>query len=110
MQVAVLYAGFAFAASTFGVWLVVMLRQDRAHRYGFAAASQELARAHRRAALAARYAPAATRSTATVARVGAFCRVPGNVGHTKSGDRLVCQAGDDGRPRWRRVDLLELAG
>jgi hypothetical protein len=110
MQVAVLYAGFAFAVATFGVWLVVMLRQDRAHRYEFAAVSQERARAHRRAALAARYVPAATRSTATVARAGTFCRIPGNVGVTKTGERLVCDSSGSGRPRWRRADLLKLAG
>jgi hypothetical protein len=117
MPVTVVYASFTFAVSAFGVWLVVMLRQDRAHRYGFAAESQERIRAHRRAALAARYAPTAatgpatTRPTATVvARAGTFCRVPGNVGYTKAGDRLVCEASGAGRPRWRRADLLEMAG
>jgi len=118
MPVTVVYASFTFAVSAFGVWLVVMLRQDRAHRYGFASESHERVRAHRHAALAARYvptatAPATTRPTATAtvaARAGSFCRVPGNVGYTKAGDRLVCQASGTGRPRWRRADLLEMAG
>jgi hypothetical protein len=116
MKVTVVYASFTFALSTFGVWLVVMLRRDRAHRYGFAAQSQERVRAHRHAALAARYAPTATASATTrptatvVARAGTFCRVPGDVGYTKAGDRLVCQASGAGRPRWRRADLLKMAG
>lgn len=109
MQVAVLYAGFTFAVCTFGVWLVVMLRQDHVHRQQLVAAAEEHTRAHRDATRAARYGPTATRSTVKVARAGAFCRVPGNVGYSKSGVRLVCQAEASGRPRWRRADLLRFA-
>jgi hypothetical protein len=108
MQVAVLGAGFAVGVIAFVGWLVVMLRHDKSHRLAVIAASQEHTRSHRRAALAARYAPDPLPS-GPVARPGSFCRVPGNVGHSKNGTILVCEASSSGRPRWRRADIYKIA-
>jgi hypothetical protein len=110
MQVSVLYAGFTIGVCGFGVWLVLMLRKDRAHRHALAVESHERTRAHRRAALDARYTPPSPRATVTVARVGAFCRVPGSVAHSKQGAVLVCEASATGRPRWRRAQPVPAAG
>ena len=111
MQVAVLEVGFAIGVTAFAAWLLVMLRHDRAHRLQLIAATHEHTRMHRRAALAARYAPAPrpTQAVVPVVRAGSFCRVPGNIGHSKHGTVLVCEANDHGRPRWRRAEVFEIA-
>jgi hypothetical protein len=109
MQVTVLYSGFIVGACAFGVWLVLMLRQDRTHRHALVAAAHERTRTHRRAARAATY-PSTPSPTVTVARAGSFCRVPGNVGHDKDGTVLVCESQDSGRPRWRRAEVFERVG
>jgi hypothetical protein len=44
-----------------------------------------------------------------VVRAGSFCRVPGNIGHSKNGTVLVCEANDHGRPRWRRAEVFQIA-
>jgi hypothetical protein len=106
MQVAVLGAGFAVGVSVFVGWLLVMLHHDRNHRLAVIAASHEQTRSHRRAALAARYTPAPPTS-GPVVRAGSFCRVPGNVGHSKHGTILVCEATGAGRPRWRKADVYK---
>jgi hypothetical protein len=108
MHVAVVGVGFAIGVTAFVAWLLVMLRHDRAHRMQLIASSHEHARMHRRAALAARYAPA-PRPTVPVVRPGSFCRVPGNIGHSKNGTVLVCEANDHGRPRWRRAEVFKIA-
>jgi hypothetical protein len=108
MQVAVLGVGFAVGVAVFVGWLVVMLHHDRNHRMALLAASHEHTRAHRRAALAARYTPTPA-ATAPVARAGSFCRVPGNVGHSKHGTILVCDGTGKGRPRWRKADVYKIA-
>ncbi len=108
MQVAVLEAGFAIGVGAFVAWLLVMLRHDRAHRMQLLATSHEHARLHRRAALAAQYAPA-PRPTVPVVRAGSFCRVPGNIGYSKNGTALVCEANHHGRPRWRRAEVFKIA-
>jgi hypothetical protein len=108
MQVAVLGAGFAVGVVVFVGWLVVMLRHDKAHRLAVIEASHEHTRAHRRAALAARYAPEAV-SLVPVVRAGSFCRVPGNTGYDKHGTILVCEASASGRPRWRKADIYHVA-
>jgi hypothetical protein len=89
MQVAVLGAGFAFGVSAFGAWLLVMLWHDRIHRM------QPLA--------------TSPRPTAPVVRAGSCCRVPGNIGYSKHGTVLVCEASSHGRPRWRRARVFEIA-
>ena len=111
MQVAVLEAGFAIGVTAFVAWLLVMLRNDRAHRLELIAATHEHARVHRRAALAAQYAPipAPSQAVVPVVRAGSFCRVPGNIGHNKHGAVLVCEANDRGRPRWRRAEVYTIA-
>lgn len=108
MQVAVLGAGFAAGVAMFVAWLAVMLRQDREHRVALLTATHEQTRSHRRAALAARYTPAA-RSSVPVVKAGSFCRVPGNIGHSKQGTVLVCEANGTGRPRWRRAEVFQRA-
>jgi hypothetical protein len=101
MQVSVLGAGFTLGICAFVAWLMVMLRHDKAHRVALVTASHEHTRAHRRAALAARYVPEAVPSLPVV-RAGSFCRVPGNLGCSKHGSVLVCEANGHGRPRWRK--------
>jgi hypothetical protein len=101
MQISVLVAGFTFGVGAFVLWLTVMLHHDRAHRVAFITASHERTRSHRRAALAARSTPEPTPALPVV-RAGSFCRVPGNVGFSKSGTVLVCETSGHGRPRWRR--------
>ena len=108
MQAAVLGLGFTIGMLVFAGWLVVMLRHEKAHRLAFIEASHEHTRAHRRAALEARYTPD-PRPSLPVVRAGSFCRVPGNVGQTKNGTVLVCQANGSGRPRWRRADTYKIA-
>jgi hypothetical protein len=108
MQVTVLAAGFGIGVSLFVAWLLVMLRHDRTHRVQWIASSHEHARMHRRAALAAQYPPA-PRPAVPVVRPGSFCRVPGNIGHSKNGTVLVCEASDHGRPRWRRAEVFKIA-
>lgn len=108
MQVAVLGAGFVVGVGAFVVWLAVMLRQDKAQRQALVAATQAHARWHRHVTRAAR-AESVPRATVPVVRAGSFCRVPGNVGHSKQGDVLVCQAQGSGRPRWRRAAALPVA-
>jgi hypothetical protein len=108
MQTSVLGAGFVGGVVAFVAWLVVMLRHDRAHRVAVIAASHEHTRAHRRAALAARYTPE-PRPSVPVVRAGSFCRVPGNVGHSKNGTILVCEANGSARPRWRKADVYKIA-
>jgi hypothetical protein len=108
MQGAVLGVGFAVGMVVFTGWLLVMLRHEKAHRMAFVEVSREHTRAHRRAALEARYAPE-PRQSLPVVRAGSFCRVPGNVGQSKNGTMLVCEANGSGRPRWRRADVYELA-
>jgi hypothetical protein len=108
MQVAVLGAGFAVGVVVFVAWLVVMLHHDKTHRMAVITAAHEHTRSHRRAALAARYAPDGAPSVPVV-KAGSFCRVPGNVGHSKSGTILVCEANGSGRPRWRRADIYKIA-
>jgi hypothetical protein len=108
MRTSVLGAGFVVGVVVFVAWLLVMLRHDKAHRVAVIAASQERTRAHRRAALAARVAPAPPTSLPVV-RAGSFCRVPGNVGTTKHGTLLVCEAQGSGRPRWRKADIYQVA-
>jgi hypothetical protein len=107
MQVAVLEAGFVVGVSAFGAWLLVMLRHDRAHRMQLLT-SHEQARMHRRIVRAAQHAPG-PRLTVPVVRAGSFCRVPGNIGHSKNGTVLVCEANEHGRPRWRRAEVFEIA-
>ena len=108
MQTAVLGAGFAIGVAAFVAWLAVMLRHDKAHRLALIEASHAHTRAHRRAAIAARYAPEA-RPSVPVVKAGSFCRVPGNIGHSKSGTILVCEPNGSGRPRWRRADIYKIA-
>jgi hypothetical protein len=105
MQTSVLGAGFVVGVVAFVGWLLVMLRHDKAHRLAVIAASHETTRSHRRAALSARYEPAPPMSAPVVpvVRAGSFCRVPGNVGSTKHGTLLVCEANGSGRPRWRKA-------
>ena len=109
MQLAVIGAGFAAGVGAFLAWLTVMLHHDRAHRWALMEASHERTRSHRRAALAAQYAPVATTSTVPVVRTGSFCRVPGNVGYAKDGTVLVCESSATGRPRWRRAEAFQRA-
>jgi len=101
MQVSVLGAGFTLGLCAFVAWLMVMLRHDKAHRMAMVSASHEHTRAHRRAALAARYTPDVA-SSLPVVRAGSFCRVPGNLGCSKHGNVLVCEHNGHGRPRWRK--------
>jgi hypothetical protein len=108
MHVAVLGTGFAFGISVFFAWLLVMLHHDRAHRRAGVEASQARVAGQRRAALTA-HAPAARAATVPVARAGSFCRVAGNIGHTKHGVVLVCESNGHGRPRWRRTDVFRAA-
>jgi hypothetical protein len=108
METSVLGAGFVVGVVVFVGWLVVMLRHDKAHRLALIAATHEHTRSHRRAALAARYAPEARPSVPTV-RAGSFCRVPGNTGYSKNGTILVCEANGAGRPRWRKADIYKVA-
>jgi hypothetical protein len=112
MQETVLYAGFAFGVAVFGVWMVSMLRQDRAHRMALVEAAHEHIRYHRQATVAAQHVPGATvvaRSEIPVVRAGSFCRVPGNVGQGKDGTALVCEENGAGRPRWRRAEAFKIA-
>jgi hypothetical protein len=108
MQVTVLYSGFLVGACAFGVWLVLMLRQDRTHRHALVAAAHERTRAHRRATLTARVS-STPRPTVPVVRAGSFCRVPGNLGQSKDGTVLVCESRGTGRPRWRRTEVFQRA-
>jgi hypothetical protein len=101
MQVSVLMAGFTLGICAFVGWMMVMLRDDRAHRAALVSATHERSRSHRRAALAARYTPEAPPELPVV-RAGTFCRVPGNFAYSKSGSVLVCEAHGAGRPRWRK--------
>ena len=102
MQTSVLGAGFVVGVVAFVAWLLVMLRDDKAHRLAVITASHEQTRSHRRAALDARYTPA-PQVAVPVVRAGSFCRVPGNVGSTKHGTILVCESNGAGRPRWRKA-------
>jgi len=103
MQVAALEAGFLIGVASFAAWLLVMLRHDRAHRLHLIAPSHGSARTHRPVV------PATRMTSVAVARAGSFCRVPGNIGHTKKGVVLVCEASTTGRPRWRRAEVVEIA-
>jgi len=103
MDVSVVFAGFAIGVCTFGAWLVIMLQCNRAHRVARVEASRERTRAYRRATLAARYTGEPIMAPVLVARVGSFCRVPGNFGYNKRGDALVCAETTSGRARWRKV-------
>jgi hypothetical protein len=109
MRVSVLGAGFTFGVVAFALWLMFMLRQDRAHRVALVAAAQDHTRSHRRAARAAGGPPVA-RPAVPVVRAGSFCRVVGNVGETKHGTVLVCRAKGNGRPRWRRAEVFQPVG
>jgi hypothetical protein len=53
MQVAVLGIGFAIGVAVFVAWVVVMLRQDQAHRLAVVDTAREQTRAHRDATLTA---------------------------------------------------------
>jgi hypothetical protein len=108
MRTSVLGAGFVVGVGAFVAWLVVMLRHEKKHRVAALTAAREQTRAHRRAALAARAAPAPTPSLPVV-RAGSFCRVPGNVGTTRHGTLLVCEGHGSGRPRWRKADIYQRA-
>jgi hypothetical protein len=112
MQDTVMYAGLAFGVAVFGMWLVAMVRADRAHRLALVEDARARTDYHRQAAVAARYVPGApvvARAEIPVVRAGSFCRVPGNVGQGKDGTMLVCEEQGTGRPRWRRAEVLEIA-
>jgi hypothetical protein len=91
MQSTVLPLAFVGALGVFALWLVVMLRHERTHRVAIAPATP------------------ITSVSASVTRPGSFCRVPGNIGHTKKGVVLVCEASPTGRPRWRRAEVFKIA-
>lgn len=103
MQITVVGAAFIFGVSAFALWLVLMLRQEREHRFALVEASHQRTQSHRRAALDARRDPELAVTTQHVVRAGSFCRVPGSVGVTKRGDALVCEQMPHGRPRWRKA-------
>jgi hypothetical protein len=98
MNIPVLTLSFVGAVALFAAWLVYLLRIEHAR-------SQPLLEPAR----AVRLVRPTTAEPSRIVRAGAFCRVPGNVGHSNRGVLMVCSSEPAGRPRWRQADRLSRA-
>ncbi len=103
MDNSIVLLGFVGAVALFAVWVVVMLRAERALIATHARRRVDHRDSHRHAARTARRESVAPLTEIPVVRPGAFCRVVGTVGRSNRGTILVCSSRSHGRPRWSKA-------